>query len=215
MFGRNSESRLVRQYSAGAMTQLRQYPISKSQAQGIVEHCIKDARANTASNGLGLKEGEDLVSLYLSGSEADTPYGIFWLSIIRKYRPFRDADGVTDFDMIQFWHRSHFERELICVMPNVMRMAIGVIIGESRPWGNLEEMMKKISFECDLNAASFGLIEESKLDLTDPTRALPIELFARVQAYCAIPWNPITKFKLEKHGNMNAFLREEISLGNL
>lgn len=215
MFGKPSNQKRVKQAIPEFAATMMQWNMDKRTALSWGEKFANQALANTEANLSRMAEDVNLADLYLSGAEPTTPYGKVFMQIIKKYEKQREADGVTQADMVWYWSMPMLEREFIHEMSNAYRMALSILIMQSRDWGSEEEMWAKATLETDRNTVKYGPIAPEDLNLKDKARPLPFELYKRIETYRQFPFPPEAKERLVKLDNQNAFIREQLSRGAL
>lgn len=215
MFGKSSNQRRVKQAIPQFAECMMQWNMDKRTALSWGETLANRALAATEANLSRLSEDVNLADLYLSGAEPATPYGKVFMQIIKKYESQREADGVTQADMVWYWSMPMLEREFIHEMANAYSIGLHIMIMQSRDWGSEEEMWEASKLATDQNTVKYGLITPEELNLKDKTRPFPLELYKRIEAYRQFPFPPEAKEHLVKLGNQNAFIREQLAKGAL
>jgi hypothetical protein len=215
MFGKSSNQKRVKQAIPEFAEVMMLWNMDRKTALAWGEKFANQALANTEANLSRMDEDVNLAELYLSGQEPTTPYGIIFMKIIDKYSKQRDSDDVTDDDMLWYWSMPMLEREFIHEMTNAYRTGLSMLIMQSRDWSSEEEMWAKVQLEVSRNTVAYGLIEPADVNVKDKTRALPFELYRRVENYRQFPFSPEDKARLVKLDNQNAFIREQLKKGAL
>lgn len=213
LFGkRNNKARIkqaIPEFAEVAML----WGIDAGVAMQIGEKMANDALNTTNAYLEGMEDDTNLAALYFSGTEPRTTYSRVWLAIMQKYQAHREADGVTDEDMLWYWSMPLLEREFILQMSNAYRMGFFTMYSQSRVWNSQEELFEVMPIEVNKATAWYSIIGPEELDVNDPNRPFPLELYKRIETYRNFAWDESTKKRAAKHPSLNSFLREQMALG--